>query len=272
MSTVHQTAQAGFGSGTNELYDRARPTYPSDALSFMRSKVFGTDNLNIIETLLTHPEWKDSIHALHAVEPSEGMRKTFSAKTDDNRVLVHDGMFSDTKEQDAWADALIIAQAFHWAHPNYDAAMKEIARVLKPNATAFFIWNLEDRHVVAPSPLPSRSTWVSRIRDLYEKHENNTPQFRLNLWEATFTTLSYLSSFHPPERFTTEWVVPTTVKGVQERALSKSYVTQILEEGKRELCEEIERILEEEEKRWIDEGEGVFEYPYKTLVVGMRRK
>jgi hypothetical protein len=65
MSLVHDTAKAGFGSGTNELYDRyvpsslyssthadrfrARPTYPPAALSFMRSKLPENGKFNIIE-------------------------------------------------------------------------------------------------------------------------------------------------------------------------------------------------------------------------------
>jgi Methyltransferase domain len=111
-------------------------------------------------TLLAHPQWQDCIASIHAVEPSEGMRRTFGDKTRDDRVSCHDGTFTETGEQDGWADAVIIAQvgsfsmeyissyalqAFHWAHPHYDATMKEIARVLKPRGTAFFIWNMEDR-------------------------------------------------------------------------------------------------------------------------------
>ncbi|CAG8738348.1 11030_t:CDS:2, partial [Acaulospora colombiana] len=154
MSTVHETAKLGFGSGTNELYDRARPTYPPPALNFIRSKLEGKGPFDIIEvasgtglftrTLLAHPEWQDSIGSLRAVEPSEGMRTTFASKTDDSRISLKDGTFISTGEESESADAVMIAQAFHWAHPAYDETMKEIARILKPNGTAFFIWNLED--------------------------------------------------------------------------------------------------------------------------------
>ncbi|KAJ3036562.1 hypothetical protein HK097_003803, partial [Rhizophlyctis rosea] len=138
------------------------------------------------------------------------MRNTFRDKTKDGRVSVREGTFADTGEESGWADALFIAQAFHWAHPNYDATMKEIARVLKPEASAFLVWNLEDR---------DRAAWVASIRDLYEAYENKTPQFRLNLWEAAFITPSYLSNFHPPERFSTEWIVDTSVEGVRDRVM-----------------------------------------------------
>lgn len=31
-STVHDMAQKGFGKGTNELYDKARPSFPHTAI------------------------------------------------------------------------------------------------------------------------------------------------------------------------------------------------------------------------------------------------
>ncbi len=37
-------------------------------------------------------------------------------------------------------------QAFHWC-PDYDKAVAEFARVLKPQGIVAFIWNLEDRYV-----------------------------------------------------------------------------------------------------------------------------
>lgn len=37
-------------------------------------------------------------------------------------------------------------QAFHWC-PDYDKAVAEFARVLKPEGIVAFIWNLEDRYV-----------------------------------------------------------------------------------------------------------------------------
>jgi hypothetical protein len=69
----------------------------------------------------------------------------------------------------------------------------------------------------------------------------------------------------------TEWVIPTTTKGVQDRVLSKSYITILSEEDKGRLCMEIEALLEEENKVWIDESSGIFQYPYKTTVISMTK-
>jgi len=56
-----------------------------------------------------------------------------------------------------------------------------------------------------------------------------------------------------------------------DRVLSKSYITALSEEEKEKLCAEIEAVLEEEENKWIDESNGVFEYPYKTTVISMKK-
>jgi hypothetical protein len=66
---VHEIARTGFGNGTNDLYDRsarvllglftylnlltfllrARPSYPSDALKYIRQEVVVPDSLDIVE-------------------------------------------------------------------------------------------------------------------------------------------------------------------------------------------------------------------------------
>ena len=60
--------------------------------------------------LLTHPAWANSIGRLNAVEPSEGMRKTFDKNIQDPRIVTTNGTFDITGVEDSWADVIIIAQ------------------------------------------------------------------------------------------------------------------------------------------------------------------
>lgn len=60
--------------------------------------------------LLTHPAWAESIGRLEAVEPSEGMRKSFEKSIQDPRVVTIDGTFDSTNLPDGWADVVIVAQ------------------------------------------------------------------------------------------------------------------------------------------------------------------
>jgi hypothetical protein len=93
-----------------------------------------------------YPTW--NIHSLYAVEPSEGMRTQWTKKHDGlvesgdfdpgrvaagGEVQTLNGGFTDLSglksrlrergEEEQWADLVVMAQAWHWAHPDYDAAI-----------------------------------------------------------------------------------------------------------------------------------------------------
>jgi hypothetical protein len=127
---------------------------------------------------------------------------------------------------------------------------------------------------VMPTDRPLRETvkWVADVRDLYEAYEKDTPQFRRNLWEAAFMTPSYITSFETPERFSTDWVVPATNKSVQDRVISKSYIAVLPSKEQEELRKNVDTVLDTHEKVWIDQPSGIFEYPYRTTVIAMKKK
>ncbi|KAH9952235.1 S-adenosyl-L-methionine-dependent methyltransferase [Amylocystis lapponica] len=271
--TVHSVAQVGFGAGTNELYDRARPSYQSAALAHIRSAVRGSPPLNVVElgagtgiftrALLADPAWSSAVKELRAIEPSAGMREVFTKSVKDERVSASEGTFDTTGVEDAWADLVVIAQAFHWC-PDYDKACAEFARILRPDGVVAFIWNLEDRDGAA---------WVAQLRDLVEQHEQGTPQFRLGLWRAAFATPSYATHFAPPEENTWAYALPGTRAIVADRAQSKSYISVLPPAEKAQVVADIGRILDQKDGLvWIDEAKGVFEYPYQTLVVLAKKK
>ena len=60
--------------------------------------------------LLEHPTWNKRIKWLKAVEPSEGMRETFSKTVNDDRISLSEGSFDATGVEDGWADLVVIAQ------------------------------------------------------------------------------------------------------------------------------------------------------------------
>ncbi|KAJ7598751.1 S-adenosyl-L-methionine-dependent methyltransferase, partial [Mycena floridula] len=278
---VHKVAETGFGVG-NELYDRARPSYQPSALQYIFSAIKATAPLNIVElgagtgiftrALLAHPDWSSSIKEIRAVEPSSGMRQVFTETIKDERVTISDGTFHATGISAGWADVVIIAQAFHWSHPEYARAAEEFARVLKPNGTVAFIWNLEDRNAAA---------WVGQLRSTVEKHEGGAPQFRLGLWRKTFETdaiteplrQSYKQSFAPPEEKTWDYTLPATVDIAVERANSKSYIALLPEDIQSKVLDDVKTIVQRGDGLvWIDKSDGIFEYPYQTLVVIAQKK
>ncbi|TDL24773.1 S-adenosyl-L-methionine-dependent methyltransferase [Rickenella mellea] len=270
---VHSVAQIGFGTGTNELYDKARPSYQPFALAHIKSALPRSSSSNVVElgsgtgiftrALLADPEWQNSIAELKAFEPSEGMRDVFSKTVQDPRVTVHDGTFDHFGVEDDWADIIVVAQAFHWC-PDYNAAMVEFARALKPDGIAALIWNLDDR---------DGAGWAAKLRATLEANEKGTPQFRLGLWRQTFDTPAYRKFFEPPEEKVWSYHLLGSHEIIKNRALSASYIAILPDDEKAKLAEEISAIIDEGEGRvWIDEKEGIFEYPYKTFVEILKLK
>ncbi|KAG5645240.1 hypothetical protein DXG03_006657 [Asterophora parasitica] len=254
MSTVHTLAQTGFNQA-NDLYDRARPSYQSKALSYIREVVKSKSPVNIVElgagtgiftrALLAHPKWTSQVQQIKAIEPSPGMREVFSQTVQDQRVTIEDGTFDTTGVEDNWADLIVIAQAFHWC-PDYDRASAEFARILKPDGVVVLIWNLEDR---------DRARWVAEIRNRIEKYESGSPQFRLGLWRQTFDTKSYQQFFQPPVEKVWPYELPTTVDRAVDRASSKSYIVVLPEDEKAEVQKDIRAVAEKGEDRiWVDEA------------------
>ncbi|KIJ68917.1 hypothetical protein HYDPIDRAFT_164645 [Hydnomerulius pinastri MD-312] len=273
-TNVHTVAQNGFGTGTNELYDRVRPSYPKDSVRFIKGVAKTTAPLNIVEigagtglftrAFLADVDGETKIASWKAIEPSAGMREVFGQKNTYDFVTIADGTFDTIPSiKDGWADLVIIAQAFHWC-PDYGKASAEFARILKPGGSVVFIWNLEDRDAAG---------WVAQLRDRAESHERGTPQFRLGLWRQAFTTQQYIENFKEPEE--TEWAyhLDGSEEICVERALSKSYIAILPPNEKAKVVEDIKAILAKGDgKVWIDESKGIWEYPYKTLVVVSRKK
>ncbi|PPQ80173.1 hypothetical protein CVT24_006569 [Panaeolus cyanescens] len=279
-SNVHTIAQTGFGTGTNDLYDRARPSYQIVALDALFDALRNKENLNVVEigagtgiftrALLAHPKWSSSIRTIKAIEPSSGMREVFTRTVTPLNtaidITITEGTFQDTHVESGWADVVLIAQAYHWC-PDYEAASKEFARVLKKDGMVGYIWNLEDR---------DGAPWVARLRDTIEVHEKGTPQFRHMYWRATFSTPTYTSLFDPPSENVYTYTLTGTKESVVDRACSKSYIAVLEENEKKGVIQKIKDMLEEEGRegrvKWIDEERGVFEYPYKCWVVVAQKK
>ena len=76
----------------------------------MLSTRIGSGTGIFTRALLAHPDWKDAVKQLRAVEPSEGMRTQFNKTINDERVVCVEGTFDATSVEDGWADVIIIAQ------------------------------------------------------------------------------------------------------------------------------------------------------------------
>ncbi|KAH8914186.1 S-adenosyl-L-methionine-dependent methyltransferase [Atractiella rhizophila] len=275
---VHPLARSAFSkSGSSGLYDRARPSYPSQSLALIASRL--PASARVVElgsgtgifTRAFLSSHGSSIGKWLAVEPAEGMREGFVTAYEKSELAGKvdcecvDGEFGKIPVNDKWADLVVIAQAFHWIGKDGSSAMAEIARVLKPGAQLALIWNLEDRD--------GPEKWVGKMRDAYEAHEVGTPQYRLGWWKHVFDLPEYKENFKPLKSNAAGEALPdvqhrkleTNKDGVVDRVLSKSYITDLTEEKREEVRKRVLEIVEEGDGLvWIDKEQGIFEYPYAT--------
>ena len=64
-----------------------------------------------------------------------------------------------------------------------------------------------------------------------------------------------------------------SVKIVQDRVCSKSYIAVLNPEDKQKVISDIDALLQRKDGlTWIDEQKGIFEYPYQTFLVIARKK
>nr|AOR51724.1 S-adenosyl-L-methionine-dependent methyltransferase [Phaffia rhodozyma] len=184
----------------------------------------------------------------------------------DAPFLCMEGTFTQFPEsvQDGTVDACLIAQAFHWAHPEYAEAAKTIGRSLKPhNGQLVFIWNSESLSV----------PWIKTFRDTYEVYDGHSPQQRFKLWHALYDTPEYKTLFDPPVFTVWNSKSPCTKEIAINRVMSKSYTSVLSKEESEALISKLEQVLDSaEDMVWIDKEKGVFEYNYETDVVIMNRK
>ena len=127
-------------------YERARPGYPAAILDLLP---LGDDaevlDLGAGTGKLTRV-LRERYRRVLAVEPLDGMRAILEQVVSGAESLA--GTAEDIPLADASVDGVFAGQAFHWFAN--DAAIEEIARVLRPGGMLALVWN----EGAAPSPLP----------------------------------------------------------------------------------------------------------------------
>jgi SAM-dependent methyltransferase len=209
VKRLHPAAEQGFARAAGE-YRRGRPGYPRAALAYLAERLGLGPGRTVVDLAagtgaLTRPLLALGCQVV-AVEPVAEMRAELPAGA---RVL--DGTAERMPLPDATADAVTVAQAFHWF--DGDAALAEIHRVLRPGAALALIWNRR----VPDDPVNAA------IEELVAPHRGGTPSHRGD-WRAAFerTTL-----FGPLEerRFPNEHI--QDADGLAARVASISFISSL---------------------------------------------
>ena len=241
-SEVHPSVLGGFGRMA-EAYERGRPTYPAAAIEWIVERLGVRPGATVVDlaagtgklTRLLVPTGARVV----AVEPVEGMRKQL-ARTVPN-VEVFAGAAERMPLPDRSADAVTVAQAFHWFAN--DRALAEIARVLRPGGHLGLIWNTRDERDAVQQELtsiiePLRGTEHTHVGHGWRRVVEANPFFG-PLEEATFSheqrvdagmladrvgSISFIAVLPDGER---EQVLDRVRALVGDREVTLQYVTQV---------------------------------------------
>jgi ubiquinone/menaquinone biosynthesis C-methylase UbiE len=237
VSRVHRAAAVGFARSA-EAYERGRPEYPQAALrhvvGLLAPEAVVLD-LAAGTGKLTRPLLAAGLRVT-AVEPVAEMRAALPAEA---RAL--EGTAEAIPLPDGSVDAVTVGQAFHWF--DGDAALREIARVLRPGGLLALLWNRR----VDEDP-------VNRaIEELVAPYRADVPTHRGDAWRAAFERTT---EFGPLAEELFENVLEQDADGLEARVGSISFIASL---------EPAERASVLERARAIA-GSGTVTIPYRTEV------
>jgi SAM-dependent methyltransferase len=177
--TVNPLADRAFGSQA-EAYERGRPGWPAEAVAGLLERWAARDVVDLAagtgkltRVLVRHAD-------VTAIEPVDGMRAVLERRVPEARVLA--GTAETIPLPDGSADAVFVAEAFHWFE--LGRAPVEIARVLRPGGRLAVLWNRPGAEV----------EWLDEVYEVLKAHRIEHDQLPHKVdWrgavEATFGPL-----------------------------------------------------------------------------------
>jgi SAM-dependent methyltransferase len=148
MNDEVRTRARSFGA-VAEAYDKGRPGYPADAVSWL----VGDRPQTVLElgagTGKLTQELVRQGHDVHATDPDPEMLRMLRMRCPDVRTSI--ATAEAVPVPDRSVDVVVAAQAFHWFDP--EQALPEIARVLRPGGRLALVWNERDERI----------PWVRRL-------------------------------------------------------------------------------------------------------------
>jgi MOSC domain-containing protein YiiM/SAM-dependent methyltransferase len=248
--SIHVAAARGFTAGV-EAYERARPTYPPEAVETIVETLGLAPGRTLLELgagtgKLTRLLAPTGVRLL-AVEPVEAMRAKLLDVVPDVELI--DGTAEAIALPNASVDAIVVAQAFHW----FDAirALSEMHRVLRPGGRVALVFNRRDESVA----------WVEGLGEAIRRISAGEPQVWGGEWHDA---LDWCALFGPWLTERSQQVQRLTHDGVVDRVASVSYVAAATPEVREAVLGEVRALLGSDP---LTAGRDEVELPYNTDVL-----
>jgi SAM-dependent methyltransferase len=229
---VHDVARRGFDQEA-EVYEQSRPSYPPEVVAWLVEHLRVRRGATVLDlaastgklTRLLVPTGASVI----AVEPVPGMRRLLRRLSP--AVPVVAGTAEALPLRTSSADAVCVAQAFHWF--DADRAFAELHRVLRPGGRVALFWNVRQRSV----------DWVDRVWEVMDRVERRAPWRDHENWSAS--ALGERRGFGPLHGATFSHEQPTTPEGVVDRIRGVSHVAVLDATARERILDEVRAIIAE---------------------------
>ncbi len=252
---IHEAAARGFEAAV-ERYERGRPGYPDDAVSYLVHELGIAVGRAVVELGAGTGKFTELIALsgaeITAIEPVAAMREALQRNCP--TVTVLDGTAEAIPVDDASADAVVAAQAFHWF--DADRALAEVARVLRPDGRLGLIWNARDE----------ASDWSERLTAIFDRLSGDGPRYRDMRWRDAFARSEGFAPLHHQVAY---HVHEVTREGFLDRVLSVSYVASAPEPERERVVADVTELLDTDPEL---AGRDLIVMPYRTDVFWTQRR
>lgn len=230
--TINRIAADGFGRAAAE-YERARPGYPDAAVAALTSRAgIGPSSL-VLDLACGTGKFTRALAPTGATivgaDPIGPMLARLNAEGFVARpVQAAAEMLPFAPES---FDVVTVAQGFHWF--DGDAALSQIAAVLRPGGVLALLWNVRNTSVA----------WVAALNTIFARYEGDvaTLRFWRGAWKAPFQRTARFTPVTKSE-FSYEQVL--TRAGVIDRVASVSFIATLPPAERARVHAEVEAILD----------------------------
>ncbi|MDM1485605.1 class I SAM-dependent methyltransferase [Acinetobacter towneri] len=248
--SLHPAAQQGFGSGAS-LYQQVRPSYPQEVDTFLQDQLKVLPNSHIVD--LGSGTGKFLPHLLKLTTQLTAVEPIASMLTELRQLYPQVATVQARSEQlplpAQCADLVSCAQSFHW-FANLQS-LKEIHRILKPQAHLLLIWNQRDISV----------NWVNALAEMILPFEGDTPRFHNQNWRQVFADTDLFQLCHEQQFHHRH--VGTVEQVVFKRLLSTSFIAAMPAAQQQQLKTQFEQLILEYTGL---HAQDTIEFPYCTHV------